>query len=395
MARIHGVEASRPTKRLPRSLTFPQLPIAAGVAVAVAILAAFLIGPPDADQPDRIATLVSHSDGFEVTAVGENGRWVSAPAGNELPLVAGQAIRTNDGDCFGQIRYLDGTSVFLGSNVDLSLKPTPDGAKCLSVRHGAIDADVRPQPPGRPLVIETDAAVMEVLGTKLVAGANASSAWLEVLSGRVAMIRRIDGRRLEVPARHKAEASRSEYGSFVMKEFPAVPDRWEQNFASGLPEGWHRGEPHQVEGQTAVRAIPFVHKQRPLRFGITTENAWGQGRYALFQLHEDSVLHLRLRLQKPAPIRVMINPRPYSPEKASVGGNLYYEDIAAGMKLDDSSWHTVSVPLADISFYGGEERKEFGSPGLEGLAAYIVHLTTLGQDAGLLVEKMWVTRQGE
>lgn len=395
MAVIHDSAASE-LKPAPRRVRASSgLRIAVVATVAVAILAAFFSSFPDASEPQRVATFLAPSGGFEVSTVGEAERWLPIDAGDELPLAAGQVVRTNGVGSYGQIRYLDGTTIDLTSDVSVRLKRTANGSKCLAVRSGAIEADVRPQPPGRPLIIETDAAVMEVIGTKLVVSASASSACLDVLSGRVAMIRRADGKRLEVPAGHSAQASKSKHGNFASEEFAKVPDQWQREFTSGLPEGWHRGELHTIDGRSAVRAIPFVHKKNPLRFGITSENAWGLGRYALFQLHEDSVLHLKVRLQSPAPIRVMINPRPYSPDKSSVGGNLYYEDIAAGMMLNDSQWHTVSVPLSDISFYGAEGRKQFGSPGLEGLAAYVVHLTTLGQDAGLLVDQMWVTREGD
>lgn len=79
-----------------------------------------------------------------------------------------------------------------------------EGERRIVLRQGEVDAEVLPQPPGRPLVIEAPHARAEVLGTRLKLSAAADATRLEVRSGSVKLVRAEDGAEVVV---HEQEFS--------------------------------------------------------------------------------------------------------------------------------------------------------------------------------------------
>jgi hypothetical protein len=91
----------------------------------------------------------------------------------------------------------------------------------------------------------------------------------------------------------------------------------------------------------------------------------------------------------------MVGARAYPPKKIRFGANLFYTRKAWNENLDADTWKTISIPLRDVDWHIRKRIKKAGGPELAGLAAYLIHVTTMQRDAGLTVDRIWVTREGE
>ncbi len=100
---------------------------------------------------------------------------------------------------WASVRLADGTLIELESGTHLTLSRSDDGLR-LALTTGALKADVRHQPPGRPLIIETPRSRATVLGTRLGFVTSTTDDRLAVTEGLVNCARRSDGSSIDVPA---------------------------------------------------------------------------------------------------------------------------------------------------------------------------------------------------
>ncbi|WP_161604648.1 FecR domain-containing protein [Roseiconus nitratireducens] len=360
-----------------------------GVMAASLVLGMSLWRRPPAKQGAE-ARLLVHGAGVQLFGVG--GDLLSFPIpGQTADLISGQTIQTPRTIDSAEIVYEDGTKVELSGDTTVTLARTKHGAKGIYVVSGLIQADVSPQPPDLPLLIRTSTATLEVLGTSLGVDVDDSSTQLEVASGLVSMTRRSDGERIEVAAGQLATVTEASGIPFNSKTFPSLPYAWSVDFEEGLPSGWWAGQRIETETGWAVLAAGDGHG-RENNIAVTTQNAWREGQHGLFNLSDDSVLHVRFRQQRVAPLRLMLVTRAYPPGNGRRGVNLYYEDSSWNAHLASKTWHTISVPLSETSYFGKRGNFENGKQKLEGLAAFTVQFTSMNQEIGLTVDRIWVTR---
>lgn len=372
--------------------SYRHLAFVAGIT-ALAMIVAFSVRSglvePRSDSAPTIAELIAHESSVEVHDVASGTMQTTNDADPSMPLFIGQSVETLRSMDSAEIVYADGTRIELLGPTKAILQAGDNGAKRLTVVSGVIQADVAPQPADRPFKIVTNTATLEVLGTTLGVEVAEASTQLEVTSGVVAMTRRSDGRRVDVSDGQFVRATVSSTDTFAAAPFPKLPDTWSSTFGDGLPTDWSAKLIATANG-FAMQATPAGRN-----FGITTQNAWQQGEHALFQVHDDSVLHFRFRQSEFARITVMIGARAYPPEKGRFGANLFYTRKAWNEDLDANTWKTVSVPLRDVDWHIRKRVKQGGAPGLRGLAAYLVHVTTMQRDTGLTIDRIWVTREEE
>ncbi len=398
---LSSLRESHAVKRVPRwSMPWPtcrrgiRRPVslfAVTAAVAASLLLAVFLWQGHKSNDQVIARLTVHDDGVQLFDV--RGVALRTPkVGQTVDLSTGQVVRTPRSIDSAVIDYEDGTRIELLGDAEMILSESRQGAKQLNVAAGLIQADVTPQPEGLPLLILTSTATLEVLGTSLGVDVNKTSTQLEVASGLVAMTRRSDGKRIEVAAGQLATATESTGAPLDAAQFPFLPDQWSEDFEDGLPLGWWAGRLVATESGWAVLASGDGHGIEN-NIAVTTQNAWREGEHGLFNLRRDSVLHIRFRQQRPAPLRLMLVTRAYPPDSRRRGVNLYYEDPSWNANIPSGQWQTISVPLSEVSYFGKRESFQKGAVGLEGLAAFIVQLTSMDRDIGLTVDRIWVTRR--
>jgi ferric-dicitrate binding protein FerR (iron transport regulator) len=172
----------------------------------------------------------------------ENSVWVerggkTVPAARGMELLAGDVVRTDDSSA-ARLRYAgEPTTVELRGGTRLRLAASVPG-KRLEILEGTIEADVSPQPAGRPMVLASPHLEVVVVGTLFTVAAAPDRTRVEVDKGAVRVTGRAGKKGLDV-----AE------GTFVVAETGVelkarpVPNEFSGglrngDFESGDLEGW-------------------------------------------------------------------------------------------------------------------------------------------------------------
>ncbi|MBB3206168.1 hypothetical protein FHS27_001976 [Rhodopirellula rubra] len=287
-----------------------------------------------------------------------------------------------------EIEFLDGTAVKMFGPAEVVCS-VQDGQKKVESENGNLLLSVKPQPAGKPLLVVTPKAVLEVLGTELAITADSITTKLRVNHGHVVMRRIEDGNQVDVKANQKATVSSSV--EMLAEQVSQLPDTWEANLENGLPESWIAGEILK-SSPGAVTAVP-VSNRWGLNYTITSNVDYTDG---LFRIHNDSYLNFRIRMKKSGFYQVLFESR-RTDFKGVIPNHEYQETHADWMQ--DDGWHTVSIPFtvfrhsianSDGTWPEFETRSRY--PRMEELVPFFIQFSTLGDDLGLSVERIWVSR---
>lgn len=176
----------RPTRWRPRLHQWPWAR-AATVLLIVGLSAWLVMALPAKPRP--AAELMVHLGAVDVDGDARNG--ASAISDGQDLLVSPKG--------WASVRLPDGTLIELSSDTRIALHSGTDGVR-VSVARGEVKAEVRKQPVGRPLVIESPRSRATVVGTRLAFAAGIDTDRLEVTEGLVRCARRSDGDSIDVPA---------------------------------------------------------------------------------------------------------------------------------------------------------------------------------------------------
>lgn len=91
--------------------------------------------------------------------------------------------------------FADGSVLKLYRNCVLTLQQTEDGPR-VDFRQGALDADIRHQPDGKRLVVQTRFLRADIVGTEFRVMGDSASAWVGVRTGDVQVTRAADGQKV-------------------------------------------------------------------------------------------------------------------------------------------------------------------------------------------------------
>lgn len=259
-------------------------------------------------------------------------------------LSAGMFETASEG-AMAQLRFTDGTRVTLGNRTEVAL--AEDRQKQLRLKAGLLAFEVLPQPPGRPLLVRTPTAMLEVLGTVFTVTAGADQTTLNVEEGRVRLERLTDGEVLDVTSQQTAVATLGQTERFQASTGSAPPVRWRRTFTEPPEASW-KGDWQPASGAEPafVRAVPCVAGQREdgmpvYQLGIT---ARGNGAH-LVTLGPDSVLRLRWRTAQPASLRVMLG---VQKADGRFGGNFEVRIPKETTQPGKDGWRTVVISLGEF-----------------------------------------------
>ena len=174
-------------------------------------------------------------------------RWSNVLSeGAELP---GGTIEGMAPDSWFELEFHDGTTSMISGDSILTFSDR--GQKELRLKQGRFSADVMPQPAGKPMLIHTPAAVLEVIGTQFDVEAGPVSTMLYVREGKVQIGRVDDGKTVVVPAGHRVVVATGR----AMLLLPVTPDRtwaqtpfWENISTSGDPDSMATQETRDDDG---------------------------------------------------------------------------------------------------------------------------------------------------
>jgi ferric-dicitrate binding protein FerR (iron transport regulator) len=320
-------------------------------------------------------------DILTVTQVDGSVRWTGAGGEVRETLVTGStlpggSLETVSDDGTLVVAFTDGTSLTLLGRTAATI--SDEGQKNVHLRSGSLSAEVRPQPPQRPLLIHTPTALLEVLGTRFEVDSDEANTRLAVNEGRVRLTRLMDGRSAEVPAQHEAVASLS--GT----EMPVMPRRepevlWRSDFSTGPTGTQGRWLPADAEKMARIGAEP-AYLPKSSRGPVTIHRVnltlpW-QDR-ANIHVQPDSRVRLRGHASQSATLEVMLGCMRTT--GGSAGNWFQQRGISAG------EWQ-IDLPVSAFRHWHAQAKNAPAEAlELRGIAIY-----TINEDAGLEVESVEV-----
>ena len=306
------------------------------------------------------------------------------------PVRVGDLIRAEGLESYVQFAFADGTQMVLTDGAVVQVLHA-NGQKKVFLYQGLLSADVSTQSAQIPLIISTPQANAKVLGTRLSLHADTNSTELGVFTGHVQMTRHSDGEVVDVKTGQQAVAARQ--GKLVVVPISPTADTWEEDFETGLPDHWRCGQwithglPDGSSGGVLANAL-FFGKPRPDNYHcITTYKDWTRG---LFRIHADSVLHVTYKLLDPGWFQIMICVRSDQEKQFHVGN--YEAHDSTWWNVPAQQWHTVHIPLHSFAKSTDPDQTGELSPRI-GDVAYMLFFNSLTQDIGLVIDRLWVTRE--
>ena len=381
--RSAAVKASLPAAgRKPRPWRWlVRVAIAAGLLIAVGLATLHWPGPVDASP---IAHLQKVAGDVYIVARGTDQQAVLP---NQV-FAAGQVVSTVGVDSWAEIQCVGGPRLLLGGNTSVVLPAAKSGK--ISVKQGNLAVEVLPGP--KAARIATPELEVEARDTKLaltvgprqtVVGVPEPS---ENRDGNVQVKRLADGQTIPMQPGQFAIASATT--DMQPKKLSRVPDTFMFQVGKELPTGWEAGEivtndlPEGAEA--AVRAVRTVNPRTGgNNYKVSTQNAWTKG---LFEIHDDSWLHVRYRVEKPGFFHGLIVCRGLDPTRH---GCVLLEVRDLWQKREPNRWYTAHVPFAKMPPTNPE------APQARPLVAFIVVFDAQKVDRGVTVERFWVTRGAE
>lgn len=193
---------------------------AAAAAVVLAALPFFRPGQVPVATPEGTQVAVIQEAYGQVDLVAENGETTPITTGHRLH--AGQVVRTGSTEGFAVVKYPDSTELELSTGTVLRLlEPEARSGKRVFLQEGYVTADVNPQPEERPMVVLTPSAEIRVPGTRFRSQSSSGSTRVELEQGQLQMIRRTDGKAIDVGQGMFAVATSKVPESFAARPLPA------------------------------------------------------------------------------------------------------------------------------------------------------------------------------
>ena len=227
---------------------FARWPWAVATAACVALIASVVLLRPKAElEIVRITELNG-----AVRWTGSGGQVVpDLYVGSSLP---GGTLESLSAESWIGLEFRDGSTVTASGQSVLTISEYRQ--KELHLHVGSLSASIMPQSNGKPMLIYTPTARLEVLGTQLNVEAGPSSTMLSVNKGRVRVTRLADGSVAEVPADHQVVASVDHRAELKVTRRPRPVTAWQ----SDLPTDGSYGKwlPKPGDSNGSLRTAPLL-----------------------------------------------------------------------------------------------------------------------------------------
>jgi len=299
------------------------------IAAVIALVVSMIVHWPSAEQ--QIATITGLSGSVQWT--GEAGQVTN---GLQLGMrLSGGTIEGMTPRSWLELEFDDRSTLTISGTSRLTY--SDQGQKRLHLSEGSVSSSVTPQPLGKPMLVYTRSALLEVLGTQFEVETGLSDTRLTVNKGKVRMKRLSDGHAVDVLAQHRAIAGDDR--DMLPTSIPDAVNRWQSELHLGpdgangkwspgtdsqdatlgaiafnTPEGtvihtatfctiFHDKAPVVLKPDSRFKIRGRVALSNPVYFGVTVRNTDGGfgGRFqivlpaAAFPSGEDFELDLQLR----------------------------------------------------------------------------------------------------
>lgn len=325
-----------------------------------------------------------------VDLVGGDLIWSTA-ATTRRNLAIGDTVSAGHLVCEGEgasasVRFADGTRLTLDGGTELSLDER--GQKQVHLMRGLFSAEVRPQPAGRPMIIRTATAELQVLGTVFSVAAQPATTALDVASGRVRMQRLADGQTVEVAGRQHAVATldASTRLDTALRQRP--PTTYRNRFDQAPPD-WCRGRWQAADAQSdgTVAAAPLTAGRRPsgepvIVHGLTMRSVVTRTTPLVHALAE-SRLYLRFRTDPAHRDTTLVVFFSTLTTDGDFGGNFQTRIEVAETRLDADGWRSVELPLSACEALMPTRHPRFAERDV-----FLIMPYAFSSDAGLVVDEL-------
>ncbi len=225
-------------------------------AAVVALIAGVYWLRPNAQL--QIATITEMNGALQWT--GDGGQVVrDLQTGSSL---RGGTLESLSADSWAGWEFHDGSTVTVSGQSMLTISGHPQ--KNLYLRQGSVSASIMPQRDGKPMLINTPTAKLEVLGTQLDIEAEMSSTTLRVNKGRVRVTRLADGSTAEVGANHQVVASASRLTEFRVTRRLESVSSWQSSLPSGAIFGGWIPDREETSGSLRTAPILLNYEKKPI-----------------------------------------------------------------------------------------------------------------------------------
>jgi ferric-dicitrate binding protein FerR (iron transport regulator) len=170
-----------------------------------------------------------------------------------------------------ELEFSDGSTATISGNSMLTF--SDDEQKKLHLKAGNLSSNVKPQPAGKPMLIYTRSAMLEVVGTQFEVEAETAATMLNVSEGSVRVTRFSDGNSVDVPARHRVIAAAD-------REMRPVPVRksvsqWKSELPLGPVRTQGKWSPRTDTQDAKLGAIPYTTPQGVTIYTTGFSVSWG------------------------------------------------------------------------------------------------------------------------
>ena len=198
-------------------------------------------------------------DIVEITELNGAVRWTGDGGQVIADLSVGRSLRGGtleslSAESWVGLRFRDGSMVTVSGQSVLTISEHQQKELHLSV--GSLSASVMSQPDGKPMLIHTPTARLEVLGTQLNVEAEPSSTMVSVNQGRVRVTRLADGSVTEVPAEHQVVASVDRHAKLTVTRRPKPATTWQGDLPTDRLHGTWLPRPGSRNG--SLRTAPML-----------------------------------------------------------------------------------------------------------------------------------------
>ena len=236
--------------RTPR-IRFAGWPWAVAAAACVALIASVYFQWPFPEP--EIAKITGLSGSLQWT--GDGGRvFHDLRVGIELP---GGTIEGMVPGSWFELEFNDGSTVTISGNSTLTF--SDHSQKKLYLKEGHVSGNVQRQPSGKPMLIYTRSAMLEVLGTKFEVEARLATTTLNVSEGNVRVKRLSDGQTVDVKSKQRVVAADDRELQPV--PVPEAVSGWKSQLHFG-PEGMYgKWSARTVAAEAKLETIPLTIPQ--------------------------------------------------------------------------------------------------------------------------------------
>jgi ferric-dicitrate binding protein FerR (iron transport regulator) len=249
----HGAAASMIASPLPAPLPVAgRQPIgwlarlAIGSAVASSLILGWLVwgrwragSDPAPPWTTRSSSTIASLQAIQGTVTFRHGEVERSLAMAESASLTDGTLLVEGESSSAVLRFHDQSLIAVSGDSELGLSDREQPE--LTLRHGMLTAEVPPQPAGRPLLVHTPLARLEVMRGVFSMFVEGEGTRVRVEEGSVRLQRLVDGARIEIPAEASCSVSLDPRRALVVSRSLRTHLGWEHRYAQPPPARW-KGE---------------------------------------------------------------------------------------------------------------------------------------------------------